>query len=62
MLREAERLQIEKKVKLALCIPRYMGEMKVYFHAFLTSKLEGSGWSTTRAAIFLEKYHFVPTK
>ena len=31
-----------------------MGEVKVYFHAFLTSKLEESGWSTTPAAIFLE--------
>jgi hypothetical protein len=39
-----------------------MGEVKVYFHAFLTSKLEESGWSNNPAVIVLEKYPFVPMK
>jgi len=39
-----------------------MGEVKVYFHAFRTSKLEESGWSNTPATIFLEKYPSVPMK
>jgi hypothetical protein len=39
-----------------------MGEVKLNFHALLTSTLEGGEWSPAPAAVFLETSPWCPLK
>jgi hypothetical protein len=47
--REANGTHKKANVKFSLSTPlRYIGEVKLYLHAFLTSALDGGDWSDAR--------------